>query len=73
MNIVLSKKEVLEYNKVLNNIANLPKGDYHARDFFVNSAVSPRIVRKLYEEVKAGNISGLSLLGTTSNDGYTRG
>ena len=68
--ITLSASETIEYNKVLKNIAGLPRGHYYARDFFINSAVSPRIVRKLYEEVKTGNIQQIRLSGSKSEDGY---
>jgi len=70
MSITLSSSETSEYRKVLNNIIVLPRGNYHARDFFIGSAVSPRIVRKFYEEVQLGNIPQVKLAGIKSADGY---
>lgn len=44
-----------------------------ARDFFGNTPAIPRVVRRICEEVKAGNLSKVSLIGRKSSDGYKIG
>lgn len=55
---------------VSNVIPNLSSGYYMAKDFFGMEPVSPRIVRRLYEEVSVGRVARTSLVGTKSSDGY---
>lgn len=70
--IGLNIAETVEYKKVLNTISSLPPGNYLPRDFFKPRPAVPRIARRLYEEVVAGNIEGLSLVGNTSAEGYIK-
>ncbi|MCH5316597.1 MAG: hypothetical protein J1E05_01355 [Eubacterium sp.] len=58
------------YSDVLKNISTLPDGLYYAKDFFGNAATNPRVVKKLYKDVKNGTIPGVSLIGERSRDGY---
>lgn len=69
--IKLTTNEQRVYTEIITNvIPNLPDGDYFAKDFFGTEPVSPRIVRKLYEEVSAGMVARTSLVGTKSEEGY---
>lgn len=69
--VTLTTDEMKVYNMIVNHvIPGLKPGDYKARDFFNGNPTVPRIVRRIYEETKAGNLSGLSLVGQKSADGY---
>lgn len=69
--IKLNAKEQKVLTDITTNvIPNFYTGVYFARDFFGKEPVCPRIVRRLYEEVSAGNIPGISLIGQKSSDGY---
>lgn len=69
--ITLNSDEMKVYELIINDvIPGLMPGDYKAREFFNGNPTVPRIVRRIYEETKAGNLSGLSLVGRKSADGY---
>lgn len=69
--IKLNAKEQKVFADITTNvIPNLNTGVYFACDFFGKEPVCPRIVRRLYEEVSAGNIARISLIGEKSSDGY---
>ncbi len=69
--ITLNSDEMKVYELIINHvIPGLTPGNYKARDFFNGNPTVPRIVRRIYEETKAGNLSGLELAGRKSVDGY---
>lgn len=69
--ITLNSNEMKVYRMIINYIIpGLAPGNYMARDFFGNTPSIPRIVRRICEEVKAGNLSKVSLIGRKSSDGY---
>lgn len=69
--VTLTTDEMKVYNTIVNHIIpRLVSGNYMARDFFGNDPTVPRIVRRIYEEVKAGNIARVALIGSKSREGY---
>lgn len=67
----LNNYEKIIYNGIVDVIIpTMSPGIYTARDFFGTQPATPRIVRYLYEQTKAGNINHLSLVGTHSAEGY---
>lgn len=52
--IKLNQNELKAYNDILNRIQTLPVGKYNAKDFFNGAPTCPRIVRRLFEDVKKG-------------------
>ena len=69
--VTLTTDEMQAYNMIINHvIPGLMPGNYKARDFFGNDPTVPRIVRRIYEEVKAGNIARVALIGSKSREGY---
>lgn len=69
--VTLTTDEMKVYNTIVNHIIpRLVPGNYMARDFFGNDPTVPRIVRRIYEEVKAGNIARVALIGSKSREGY---
>lgn len=65
--LTMTEKAMLD-NFILNILPQLPLGQVvYFRDFF--PAASPRIARRLYEEVVAG-MRRLALRGSKSSDGY---
>lgn len=67
---VLNSREQNTYTQVKKIISRLPSGVYYAKDFFPNDPTCPRVIRKLFEEVSAGIIPGVTLVGTKSEEGY---
>ena len=68
--IKLNQNELKAYNDILNRIQTLPVGKYNAKDFFNGAPTCPRIVRRLFEDVKKGKIARIVLAGKKSADGY---
>lgn len=63
--------EQIVYNGIVEVlIPNLNPGVYTAKDLFGTNPCNPRIVRHLYEQVKAGKVGHVTLAGTHSADGY---
>lgn len=69
--IKLTNDEYKVYMNIANNvIPGLTAGKYYAKDFFGSEPTCARVVRRLYEEVVAGNVARVSLVGTKSAEGY---
>ena len=69
--ITLTPNEQKKFDEIVTNvIPNLSTGKYMAKDFFGKEPVSPRIVRRIYEETVNGNIPRVSLIGKKSEEGY---
>lgn len=69
--VILNSDELKEYNnKVINVIPTLTPGTYYFRDFFKGQATSPRIARRLYEDVSDKVFSRVTLVGKLSREGY---
>lgn len=69
--IRLTNDEQRVFTDIINNvIPNLIAGNYFAKDFFGTEPTCSRVVRRLYEEVVAGNIARVSLIGSKSAEGY---
>ncbi len=69
--VTLNVYEMRVYNKMVHDvIPGLAPGKYKVRDFLPGSVGVARIARRFYEEVTAGYISNVSLIGTKSSDGY---
>ena len=68
----LTYEEQKKYNEIVTvRIAQLRKGTiYKPSQFFPGEPTSPRICRKIYEEVTNGNLTSLKLAGAKSCDGY---
>ena len=67
----LNKYEQIVYNGIVDILVpTMSPGKYTANQFFGTNPTNPRIVRHLYEQVKAGNVKHLSLVGTHSSEGY---
>ena len=69
--VILNSDELKEYdNKVINIIPTLPLGTYYFRDFFKGQATSPRIARRLYEDVSDNVFPKVTLAGKLAREGY---
>ena len=67
----LTDGEKIVFNGIVDVLVpSMAPGKHFANDFFGINPVNPRIVRHLYEQVKAGKIKRLSLAGQRSKDGY---
>ncbi len=69
--IYLNSAEMKIYKRIIDQvIPRLAPGNYFAREFFDDNVAVPRIVRHIYEECKAGNLSGVFLIANKSSEGY---
>ena len=67
----LNSNEYMWYMKnIVHQIPVKPAGLYYVRDFFGTLPTSPRIARRLFEEVSLGRISGITLVGKRSQEGH---
>ena len=68
--VILNSNEKADYNCILAQIPALQPGIYYFRDFFPGRSASPRVGRRLCEEVVSGNLPRLRLAGKLAKEGY---